>query len=390
MSIVIDLDRLAARTPPPPALRQVTVAVERVGGINLGQGVCNLPPPQILVDHAHDAARAGINRYTNPRGLQSLRSALAEKLRRHNGITADPDRHVLATCGATGAFEAVCGVLLDPGDEVIVFEPTYPYHMQALRRYGANMKIVPLAPPNWSIDFDEVKKLLTSKTKFILINTPGNPSGKVVTRGELETLSNLLDGTNVLLVTDEIYEYMTFDGRTHLSPASVPSLESRTITIGGYSKTFAITGWRIGYLVVPDSLSDAMTSFIDAVYVCPPAPLQQAAALTIAELPDSFYADLQAKYQHKRDRFAAGLEQIGLEPIRPDGAYYMICGFEKRHPNVNSTDFVMRMIHESGVGAVPSTDFVRDHANAKWVRFCLAQEDAILDEAIERLGRFEA
>ena len=355
--------------------------------MNLGQGVCNLPPPEPLLSHAAEAARAGVNRYTNPRGLSALREAIAEKLRHFNGIAADPETDILATCGATGAFEAVCAVLLNPGDEVIVFEPTYPYHIQALRRYGANIKVLPLVAPDWELDFDRVCAALTPRTKFILINTPGNPTGRVFSSAELSRFAELLESTETLVVTDEIYEYMTFDGKPHISPGSLPELSDRTLTIGGYSKTFAITGWRIGYLVVPPSISEATTAFLDAVFVCPPAPLQQGVADTIKELGDEFYLDLKWKYERKRNTFFDGLVRIGLEPLKPAGAYYMICSFDRLFPGLSSTEFVARMIRESGVGAVPSSDFVRDHSQAKWIRFCLAQEDAILEDALIRLGR---
>ncbi|HLK13516.1 MAG TPA: pyridoxal phosphate-dependent aminotransferase [Fimbriimonadaceae bacterium] len=373
-----------------PVLRQITQDVERVRGINLGQGVCNLPPPELLLRHATDAAYAGINRYTNPRGLKSFRDAMAAKLASFNGIEADPETQILATCGATGGFEAVCAVLLNPGDEVVVFEPTYPYHMQALKRYHAEARILPLESPHWTVDFDRLRAVITPRTKFVLVNTPGNPTGKVFSGGELLELAEVLSSTDALLVTDEIYEYMTFDGRPHVSPGSLPELADRTLTIGGYSKTFAITGWRIGYLVVPAPLSEAMTSFLDAVYVCAPAPLQQAVAETVNELGPEFYADLRAKYEKKRDAFYRGLEAIGLDPVRTEGSYYMICGFERRFPGVGSMEFVSRMIRESGVGAVPSSDFVRDHESAKWVRFCLAQEDEVLQDALRRLDRLGA
>jgi aminotransferase len=203
----------------------------------------------------------------------------------------------------------------------------------------------------------------------------------------LDRLAEVLAPTNCLVVTDEIYEYMTFDGVNHVSPASRPRLSERTVTIGGYSKTFSITGWRIGYVVVPPSIAEAMAAFLDAVYVCAPAPLQQGVADAIIELGADFYSDLRSKYERKRNRFFEGLSHIGLHPLKPAGAYYMICSYERLFPELGSAEFVARMIRETGVGAVPSSDFVRDHSRAKWVRFCLAQEDSVLEDALERLGR---
>lgn len=376
-----------------PALRQITLEVQKVNGINLGQGVCNLPTPEKVLAYATKAAQNGINRYTNPRGLDSLRIALAGKLQRHNNITANPETEILVTCGATGAFEAVCGTLLDPGDEVIVFEPSYPYHIQALKRYQASIKVVPLPAPHWEVDFELLRAHITPKTKFVLLNTPGNPTGKVWTREELINLAAILEPTNTLLVTDEIYEYMVFDGASHLSPASLPELAPRTITMGGYSKTFSITGWRIGYLVAPAPVASLMTAFLDAVYVCPPAPLQQAVADGVGEFPDDFYNNLRDKYQAKRDAFIAGLTGTGFQPFTPAGAYYLLADYSALIPSLPNQspsnnpgmDFVMHLIHSTGVGAVPASDFVGNPAQTPWIRFCLASEDAILTQALQNL-----
>lgn len=320
-----------------------------------------------------------------------LRESLSRKLERDNGLTGiDPERNVLVTCGATGAFEAVCATLLNPGDEVVVFEPYYPYHLQALKRYGATIKIVRLEPPNFEIDFESLAEAITAQTKFILLNTPGNPTGKVFTAAELDCIAEVLARTDALLVTDEIYEYMVFDGRRHISPGSQPGLAERTITMGGYSKTFSITGWRIGYAVAPDPIADAMAAFLDAVYVCAPAPLQQAVADGIDAFGSDFYTELASKYQAKRDLFSAGLREIGLEPIVPAGAYYMIADFSRAFPNRTTHEFVHEMIATAGVGAVPSSDFVLEPGKAPWIRFCLAVEDEVLHDALRRLQALKA
>ncbi|MHB8635305.1 MAG: pyridoxal phosphate-dependent aminotransferase [Fimbriimonadaceae bacterium] len=373
-----------------PALRQITLEVEKVRGVNLGQGVCNLPAPEVVLNAAAAAAGRGLNRYTNPRGLASLRHAIARKLSHFNGIEVDPETQIMVTCGATAGFEAACAVLLNPGDEVVVFEPYYPYHVQALKRYQAIVKTIPLKAPTWDLDFGRVSEALSARTKFVLINTPGNPTGRVFSRSELEILGKLLAQTNCLVVTDETYEYMTFDGQSHVSAAAVASLSARTITIGGYSKTFSITGWRIGYAVAPPEIAEPMTAVLDAIYVCAPSPLQQGVAEGIVELGDNFYAELRSKYEAKRNKFFHGLRRIGLEPQMPAGAYYMICGFDRLFPALESAEFVDIMIRESGVGAVPSSDFVGDPSHARWVRFCLAQDDAVLEDALTRLERLSA
>ncbi len=370
-----------------PALRQITIEVQKIGGVNLGQGVCQLPTPPYIIEQAHVAALEGINRYTNPRGLQSLREAVARKLKRHNNLVADPETEILISHGGTGAFEATCSILLNPGDEVAIFEPTYPYHVQCVLRHSAKINYIPLRLENdrWVFDPEDVRRAITPRTKILLVNTPGNPTGKIYSREELSTIAKILEPTNCMLVTDEIYEYMAFDGRVHISPATIPGLEGRTITIGGYSKTFSITGWRIGYCVVPAALAGVMTGMMDGVYVCAPAPLQEGVARGVDLFDDQFYKDLNTKYQAKRDRFAQGVREIGLHPLVPEGAYYMLVRFDELMPGKSSWDFARYMIEKCGVGAVPSDDFVRDPSKATWLRFCLAVEDSVLEDALNRM-----
>lgn len=368
-----------------PVLRQITNRVREVGGINLGQGVCNLAPPMEMIEAAERAMRGGINLYTDPRGLPSLREAIAQKLRRDNGIKAESDSGVLVTCGATGAFEAVCGVLLNPGDKVVVFEPSYPYHLQPLKRYQAEVITLPLSGPDWGVDFDLVAEALKQNPKFILVNTPGNPTGKVWQKDELEKLADLLEKTQTLLVTDEIYEYMVFDGETHTSPASLDKLKDKTLTMGGFSKTFAITGWRIGYLHVPAVLEPHFVRFLDAVYVCPPAPLQQGVADMLANHGETYLPKIAAKYQDKRDLFSNGLKLLGFDPLPLKGAYYLLASWPESLGCNDSVEASYKLIDSCGVGAVPSSDFVRNHHDSPWLRFCLAHDESVLADALNRL-----
>lgn len=370
-----------------PALRRITLEVAKVGGVNLAQGVCQLPVPPLVATAASKAIFDGHNVYTNPRGTLELREALAAKFARDNNIPGlDPETEILVTCGATGAFEGICACLLDPGDEVVAFEPSYPYHLQTLARYGANVKIVKLNAPEWSFDIEDLKAAVTSKTKFVLVNTPHNPTGKIFSQAELEAIAAIIEPTQAVLVTDEIYEYLTFDGHKHVSAASLDILKGRVLTMGGYSKTFSITGWRIGYLVAPKTITPALTAALDAIYVCPPAPLQMAVAAGINEFGPDFYTALSNKYKGKRDRFEAQLTQVGLTPNIPNGAYYMIASYQNLSDQLSS-DFVTNMIQTVGVGAVPSDDFVQNPENAHWVRFCLALEDDRLDEALQRISK---
>ncbi len=368
-----------------PVLRQITNRVKEAGGINLGQGVCSLAPPSDLIEAAARAMKDGVNLYTDPRGLQSLREAIAVKLYRDNQLLADPDSGVVVTCGATGAFESVCGVLLNPGDKVVVFEPSYPYHIQALNRYQADVITIPLNGESWNVDFDLVADALKQKPKFILVNTPGNPTGKVWSISELNALSSLMEHSETLLVTDEIYEYMVFDGEKHISPGSLEGLKNKTITIGGFSKTFSITGWRLGFLHLPAELTKHFVRFLDAVYVCPPAPLQQGTADMLDSFGEEYLPKIAGKYQAKRDLFSQGLMELGFEPLPLKGAYYLLASWPESLKCSTSIQAAHALIDLSGVGAVPSSDFVRDFSAYPWLRFCLAHEDSVLHDALARL-----
>lgn len=373
----------------PPALRQVTQRIAKIGGINLGQGVCQLPVPTEVLQAAARALSDGHNRYTAPAGLISLRTAIAGKLARHNNIEADPATQILITCGTTGAFEGICAALLNPGDTVVSFSPYYPYHDNALKRYQANVRYVPLIGPNWEIDWEKFDQAIDQTVRFILINTPGNPTGKVFTEAELTRIGESCQKHDLLAVTDEIYEYMTYDGRTHISPASLPSLKDRTITMGGYSKTFAITGWRIGFLVARAEIAEKLVGLLDNIYVCAPAPLQQGVADAIDSLGDSFYAELNAMYARKRHLFADALTAAGLKPMLPKGAYYMMADYRTVAPNLDSSAFVDLMIETTKVGAVPANDFVVDPANHRFIRFCYALPDEELQKAGQQLAQLK-
>ncbi len=381
---------LQAQALQPPSLREITLRVAAVSGINLGQGVCQLPTPQFVCDAAGQAVQEGINRYTNPRGLESLRRALARKLKHYNKIDADPESEILVTSGSTGAFEAVCAMLINPGDEVVNFAPYYPYHQNALRRYGADVKIVKLNSPEYRLDAAVLEEACSPKTKFILVNTPANPTGKVFNESELGVIAEVAKRCGALVVTDEIYEYMVFDGHRHVSPASLPELQGRTITIGGYSKTFAITGWRIGYAVMPAELASKAAALLDSIYVCPPAPLQEAVARGIEEFDDDFYRRLCEEYRRKRDFFCEGLRSVGLNPVIPQGSYYIVADFADKFRQYDSKSFVDMMIERARVGAVPSSDFVENDAPEQWVRFCVSVADNILEQAVENLQALSA
>ncbi|HKN85768.1 MAG TPA: aminotransferase class I/II-fold pyridoxal phosphate-dependent enzyme, partial [Nitrospiraceae bacterium] len=295
-------------------IRAMTAACVRVGGINMAQGVCDTPSPDIVIRAAQRAMESGLNTYTRFDGLAELRQAVAVKLAGYNHLIADPDTEITVSAGATGSFHCACLALLNPGDEVLLFEPAYAYHVSAILAVEAVPRVVPLRAPDWDFLSKDLEQAVTSRTKAIVVNTPGNPSGKVFTRMEVERIAELAERHDLFVFTDEIYEYFLFDGREHVSLASLPGMAERTITIGGYSKTFSITGWRIGYSVAQARWTQLIGAMNDLLYVCAPTPLQYGVGIGIRDLGQSFYTDLIRDYQAKRDRFCKALSGAGLPP----------------------------------------------------------------------------
>jgi len=317
-----------------------------------------------------------------------LRQALAVKLAGYNHIVADPDSEITVSAGATGSFHCACLALLNPGDEVLLFEPAYAYHTNAILAVEAVPRVVPLHVPNWSFSLTDLEQAVTSRTTAIVVNTPGNPSGKVFTRVELERIAELADRHDLFVLTDEIYEYFLFDGREHVSLASLPGMAERTITIGGYSKTFSITGWRIGYSVAHTRWAHLIGAMNDLLYVCAPAPLQYGVAIGIRDLDRSFYAGLARDYQAKRDRFCKALGVAGLPPSVPQGAYYVLADVS-RLPGETGKARAMYLLDKTGVAGVPGEAFVTGAEGHRFIRFCFAKTDGDLETAcrrIEQLG----
>lgn len=353
-------------------------------GLNMAQGVCDTPVPPVVLAGAESAIREGHNVYTRFDGLPELRQAIAKKLANYNGIQADPDTEVTVSAGATGAFHCACAALLNSGDEVILFEPYYQYHISALVAVEAIPVVVHMQAPAWTYSLSQLEQVVTPKTKAIIVNSPGNPSGKVFSRAELEALAEFACRHDLFVLTDEIYEYFLYDGRTHLSMAALPGMAERTVTIGGYSKTFSVTGWRIGYSVAAQPWAQAIGAMNDLLYVCAPAPLQMGVAQGIKELPDSFYRRLAHDYQNKRDRFCSALADAGLAPSIPQGAYYVLADVS-RLPGDTGKARAMHLLQHTGVAGVPGEAFFSGQAGANFIRFSYAKTDPDLDEACRRL-----
>lgn len=365
-------------------IRNMSIECDRLGGINLSQGICDLPLHKAVRDGAVEAIDAGTNTYTRYDGLPALRRAIADKALRFNGIQADPESEITVSAGATGAFYCACLAMLNPGDEVILFEPYYGYHVNTLLAVRAVPTFCTLRLPDLSIDFGQLRSLIGPRTRAILINTPANPSGKVFDRAELEALANLCREHDLYVFTDEIYEYFVFDGQRHISPATVEGLAERTVTISGHSKTFSITGWRLGYSIARPEIARMIGYINDLIYVCGPAPLQMGVAAGINKLPDTFYDELCAGYQAKRDMICGVLDSVGLTTVRPQGAYYVLADIA-RLPGNNSRDKAMHLLKATGVAGVPGEAFFHQGGGDDLIRFCFAKSDEDLENACNRL-----
>ncbi len=365
-------------------IRTMSVECERVGGVNLAQGVCDTEVPLVVRQAAEAAIEAGQNQYTRADGIARLRQAIAAKLRSHNGITADPETEIVVTSGVTGGFDSACRALLNPGDEVILFEPYYGYHYATLVGQYLRPVLVSLDPPDYPLATDRLVAAITPKTRGVVVNTPTNPSGKLFSLKELEQIAEVARRYDLFIFTDEIYEHFVYDGQSHISPASLQGIADRTITISGFSKVFSITGWRVGYLHGSARWTPAISYFHDLTYVCAPSAFQHGAAAGLEKLPDSFYSDLIRDYQHKRQMICEALRVAGMEPSVPAGAYYVLADAAVV-PGEGSIDKAMNLLHLTGVASVPGEAFFQGGRGDHLLRFCFAKTDADLAEACERL-----
>lgn len=372
-------------------LRSLTLVINGVpGGINLGQGVCDLDTPDPLRAGAIACIDGGDRQlYTPYAGLPDLRAAIAQKLRKHNGLPYETNNVAVCT-GSSGAFFAAGMTLIEPGDEVVLFEPFYSYHWTTVPLFGATPVAVPLDRETLVFDPGALRKAITKRTRAIVVNTPGNPSGKVWTREELVLLAEVLDGTDVLVLTDEVYEYMCFDGRRHVSPATVPGLAERTLTMNSFSKTFSVTGWRIGFLAGPAEIVEKCGIVFDQIEVCAARPMQRGVQRALEQLPESFYGDLQTGYEKKRNAFCEALRDAGFTFQVPQGAYYVLADYGGLFGECAPYPAVLKMIERIGVNAVPGDLFFARPEGVHCMRFQFAVDWPVLDEAMRRLRSLRA
>ena len=367
-------------------IREMTRLSQVHGAINLAQGYPDFPAPDFVKKAAIDAISDDVNQYAITWGAFRLRKALAQKYEKNYGFELDPDTHLTVTCGATEAMMAVMLAFIEPGDEVVIFEPYYENYIPDAAMSGATVKFVTLNSPDFSFDPLELREAFSSKTKAIIVNTPNNPSGKVFTHEELKIIADLCLEYDCLAITDEIYEHIIFDSHEHVSLASLPGMFERTVIISGISKTFSVTGWRIGYVLAAQEISAAVRKVHDYLTVGAPAPLQEAAAFAI-EQGESYYPSLIEMYQKKRDFLLSALREAGFECHTPEGAYYIMADFTAHNFQGTDVDFSHHLIRDCGIAPVPGSSFYSGNNGNHFIRFTFSKSEDTLAEAVKRLAR---
>ncbi len=366
-------------------IREMTRLVGIHGGINLAQGFPDFPAPQEIKDAAVAAIGKDINQYAITWGAKSFRDAIAEKYERVYGMVVDPEREITVCCGSTEAMMSTLLAIVDPGDEVIVFEPFYENYGPDSVLSGAVPRFVTLHEPDWRIDSDELAAAFGHRTRAIIVNTPNNPTGKVFDKAELSLIASLCEKWNAVAVTDEIYEHIIYEGREHIPIASLAGMRDRTVTINSLSKTYSVTGWRVGYAIAPPVLTDAIRKVHDFLTVGAPAPLQEAGAAAL-RLPEVYYHDLANSYRARREVLLKGLRAAGFDCSIPYGAYYIMTDISK-FGFPDDVEFARHLVEEIGVAGVPGSSFYhRPEQGSQKLRFTFCKRERTLREAAERLA----
>ena len=380
-------DHVASRTSVfnESVIREMTRLAMLHGAMNLAQGYPDFPAPEFIKEAAIEAINGDINQYAITWGSLRLRQAIAAKTKRFAGLDLDPDREVTVTCGATEAMMCAMLATVEAGDEIIVFEPFYENYVPDAAMSGAKLVFVTLSSEDFSFDPAQLRAAFSPRTRAIIVNTPNNPSGKVFTRAELQQIAELCQEFDTLCITDEIYEHILYDHHEHVSIATLPGMYERTITISGLSKTFSVTGWRLGYLLAPPDLTNALRKVHDFLTVGAPAPLQEAAAVAI-ERADSYYPELRDMYGHKRGILLNDLREAGFRCHQPQGSYYIMADVSDLGFEGDDTAFAHHLIEKVGVAPVPGSSFYSGHGGDKLVRFTFSKSESTLVEAARRLA----
>lgn len=368
-------------------IRAASQHCARIGGINLGQGVCDLPTPDLIKQEACSAIEGNKSIYSACEGIFPLREAVAHKITTFNKIKVDPSE-VVITHGSTGAFVCLARTLFNPGDEVIVFEPFYGYHKSIVELMGVQVKGIPIhLDKNFFIDYQQLEDSITSKTKAIIVCTPNNPTGKVYSRDELLMIGRIAEKKNLYVITDEIYEYITYPGHEHVSLASLENFKERTITLSGFSKTYNMTGWRLGYASGPKAIIEKMALVQDLFYVCPATPLQYA-LLAAFKLDNSYYEEMRSMYYQKSKEAVSALTEMGFEVMAcPQGAYYLLADFSKLgfKDDKEAAEF---LLEKAKVAAVTGSSFYLNPEEGKYcLRFCYALNEQSVVQAYQQMKK---
>ncbi len=368
-------------------IREMTRVAREAEAVNLAQGFPDFPAPEALKEAACRAIRVDVNQYAVTWGSPAMRSALESWYRRRYGVEIDPDREVTVTCGATEAMAAVFLALLNPADEVIIPEPFYENYGPDAILAAATPRFLPLDPPGYRLDPAALAAAVTPRTRAIVLNSPNNPTGRVFTHDEMEGVARICRERDLIAITDEIYECLVYTGE-HRPLVTWPGMRDRTVTISGISKTFSVTGWRVGTIVAPSELTGAIRKVHDFLTVGAPAPLQEAAAFAYTEMPESYFEALLAEYRERRSILLDGLRGAGFRCSDPEGAYYILADFSHLSHEDDNT-FSRRLAREGGVAPVPGSSFFsREGDGRTMVRFAFCKERKTLEEASARLLRF--
>ena len=362
------------------------LAIEH-GAINLGQGFPDVDGPEDVRRIAAETAIAGPNQYPPMMGLPDLRQAVADANRRFYGLDIDPASQVMVTSGATEALADCFLALIEPGDEVVVFEPLYDCYLPMIRRAGGVPKLIRLMPPEWRLEREALAAAFSDKTKFVLLNNPLNPAGKVFTADELAMIAEFVLAHDAYAVCDEVYEHIVFDGRPHIPLMTLPGMAERTIRIGSAGKTFSLTGWKVGYVTAPEALLQPIAKAHQFVTFTTPPNLQKAVAFGLRK-GDDYYRSLSGELEAKRDRLANGLARLGFDMVACEGTYFVTADIRPLQLGDDDVTVCRRLTLEAGVTAVPVSAFYESDPPTHFVRFCFSKRDEVLDEALARLERF--
>lgn len=366
-------------------IRGMTRLCRQHNGVNLSQGFPDFPAPALIKEAAKKAIDADFNQYAITWGTENLRQAISGKLKHFYNWDVDPEKEITVTCGSTEGMIASLLATLNPDDEVIILAPFYENYGPDAILADAVPRYVTLHAPDWHLEEDELTKAFNNRTRAIIINTPHNPTGKVFSRDELQLIARLCQKWDVVAITDEIYEHILYDGNTHYPLALIDGMEERTITINGISKTFSVTGWRIGYCVAAENITSGIRKVHDFLTVGAPAPLQEGAAVMMAS-DDGYYRELAALYKEKRDFLLPVLKQCGFTCSKPAGAYYIMADFSRLSQNEDDVSFAHRLVKEAGVATVPGSSFYPRYSPAKQlIRFCFCKTEETLKQAAELL-----